>query len=345
MPLGVRPNPKANVGENCIVVWPVELEKMFPYNRWELRFDDIAEPWFAFVVDIDDWVSMGVEWQSVCKQQLDMGGSAWASEGGAAVRLLVVGEVQPLGLHLARTAFGLAGRIILVEFAKLMGVALSDPDDLFQVLWDLVSAITNEDDEQVNKYLQSRAIRQKRHAGVELLEGLDEVDELFDRSDRQGFKTSVERAQRDKKDRQTFREKWVVAQRKILVNKLPGGSKLIDSAGAARLAKTVSSKWKGHKKFPPGVPEQRDVKHLIPEGCFIWRCNVAHAWAGHCIGHPRTSAVWSTIGHREALRRVVAHLWSDWLSDRGLSESACLVAGIFGSDGSGSSSSNSTIPQ
>ena len=87
--------------------------------------------------------------------------------------------------------------------------------------------------------------------------------------------------------------------------------------------------WKGPKELLDEIPEQYEVTGLLPPGASIWKARSHCAWAAHFPPWPRTSASWSLYGHREALRRVLATVWTQYLEDQELTPADCPIAGIF----------------
>ena len=97
----------------------------------------------------------------------------------------------------------------------------------------------------------------------------------------------------------------------------------------------------GGRELPPDdVMETSRANLLKPPGAFIWRGNPktgdpkSGAWHSHYKPYPRFSRSWVAAGtERNALREVLAHVWSLWLRDNFLEEKDCPVAGIFTGEG------------
>ena len=90
-------------------------------------------------------------------------------------------------------------------------------------------------------------------------------------------------------------------------------------------------------KFPGELPKatnditQALAKTYLPPTASIWRDNARGGWHVHVQNHKRHSECWKSHGgdSHETLKCVLRHAWGQYLSDHGLPESHCPIAGLF----------------
>ena len=83
-------------------------------------------------------------------------------------------------------------------------------------------------------------------------------------------------------------------------------------------------------KFPAGVLSREQVQAMAPPGCYVWNSRAQGNWQARPEGHPRKSRAWAIAGEEEACKFVMRHVWTFWLSDDGLAEAQCPIAGLLG---------------
>lgn len=80
---------------------------------------------------------------------------------------------------------------------------------------------------------------------------------------------------------------------------------------------------------PAGSIDQPQAARMCPPTAHVWNNWKGAAWCGHLPGYERVTASWAVFGHKEACLNVLRGMWTRWLDDNDLANSACPVKGLF----------------
>ena len=82
---------------------------------------------------------------------------------------------------------------------------------------------------------------------------------------------------------------------------------------------------------PKNDLSQADAKIMLPPSSYIWRANCKGAWLVRCLPHKSHAEPWHKHDDCSytALLAAVRFAWGQWLSDRGLPNDHCPIAGVF----------------
>lgn len=78
-----------------------------------------------------------------------------------------------------------------------------------------------------------------------------------------------------------------------------------------------------------------DANALKPQGSFVWRAWSHNAWEGRLPPHTCVRRSWVGGSAKNAFKLLLIELWSQYLTDQGMSCDECPIQGLF--DGSGAS--------
>lgn len=315
-------------GSLLAIGWPLVLRSWQGDLGWKGIYFEISQTvrtaedlvWLL-VVDESEWEAHEVTFRSPLHQALVRRSFDFDRGRASALRLEPTGPAQPLLSVIARQAFNMVGKALLVKLARHLGLATMSPASLFEVLWDLVKHATQEDDAACLEILAARLSSKQMNIG-ELLE-IGDAAEGLDPGDQRDLKrqsklTAAEEAERNEFKRHYDGNRAAVGSRR-------GGS--ASSAGARRQPTPLSGIKK--RKMPRlGELTQASVQALVPPGAHAWK-SATGSWQIHLPPWPRKSRAWAINGEQEAARFVLRYAWQLWLESNNLEESRCPIAGLF----------------
>lgn len=240
-------------------------------------------------------------------------------------------QAQPLLKCVALTAFGNMPKTSLLRLGQFLhpdAVAGLKDKPLLELLVHLAKELSGvTDDLEILKLLRRRTLPTSSSDVYQALLEEDTVLDIMDRDDKQ------------EAERQIVSGKFEEAARLELHRSLKERKAIVKASGVGRkkarttnvddgIPKAIRA-WKGPKELLLEIPEQYEVRGLLPPGAHIWKANSHFAWAAYLSPWPRTSASWQLYDHREALRRVLATVWQQYLDDNDLTPAACPIRGFF----------------
>lgn len=312
--------------------WPaMEVQCKAKNETWFAPRQDVVERDLCYIVVLDDktYECMSFEWMA----PLATWSIAPKTRGcDAFEQVLARPTVKPMSLlsAAARNGFYDLSRQALEQLQHFLSIAKTPGASMFDICFGLCKHITKASDDQVMDFLYRRVIEGSAKQSV-VQDELLQMDEISDQLDKE-MQDQYNEEKKDKKQREAnrkeFEEGWRAKRAKVpSKNKSSSGRSSSSRQGSGGTAETK-------KQFPAEAPSslevlQRDIRHLTPDGGYIWRGNQSSTWNCHFEPHPRKSFSAKIWGEREAILRCLRSLWDSFNTKHGLAEQTCPIAGIY----------------
>lgn len=281
----------AEVSGSASICWPFDVASApgdgdMPRFRPRKVKDFMTLPW-AVVVDETLWEAVAIEW--TCP--LAMWSRCPASrmtEPSASLCAWATSPPGPLLTVAAMQAFFDLSRPTLIKLSGRVGVPFSEGDDLFTVCFGLVQGVLQCTDAECLDVVGKRlaATAQCEDAAIDAFMDLDEALDMMKMDDRKDIVAEQTEIKKHRESHETMATAYKT--KRVQVSGKPGR---LPSGSAAAVLKRPETRA-GEKIYIKAVPaeiEQWQIRHLTPEGGFIWRGNVAQQWSCHFPPYSRRS--------------------------------------------------------
>lgn len=245
------------------------------------------------------------------------------------------GKPQPILEVAAQACFWGFKKPLLMSVCKRESVETEPGADDFDLLWRMVEHfLPGLSSHQVLDIVAKRLAGDCKYNDCVLEEilQLDEAVQCLDKAEEDDVRQEQKKVRAEQSEHKAFLTRF----REKRATVVPPASKGGRAGGAAARGRgngrggSASSSSVAALRLPEGDLQQRQVKHLLPPGCSIWRSNLQGSWQGHCPPFRRCSASWHLYGHRFAAVLVLRKLWAQHLEiSGGVVPQDCLVEGLF----------------
>jgi hypothetical protein len=308
-----------------VLCWPAKCHTFNGYHDkfYFLPSDEVIEPTFLSVWDVDEWVACAYNWRSPLWQMVNVPLS-WSSVYPCC---RAVAEKLPCSLLKLASDHGFwrLEKSYLTLICKRFKCALPAGASLLQTLLTMVmhfSKLTIDKAFDVIRFRLADGDESLRFCAE--LAQLDDVDDCLDRFDKQAFAKQQEKAETQVDDHNNFKSEFFARVEDI--------RKEADKAGPKKKKPPKGKTFKngGVSKLPDlrGL-EQIHAREWIPKNTSIWRDNVDGGWETHCPPFRRRTFSFCKHGVDEALRLALQDLWRKHLLLHGIAQSECPLHGVF----------------
>lgn len=303
--------------DSSALVLEVERVKM-PGTRdtfW-FEFKPITRPVLVSIFDLagDAIRGCSFKWMSWLQQYVEY--PSIRGRLDPAIRMVQVGQIEPLRKVAARNGFWAMSRAEVQKFSKYLGVETEGGEAHCDEICKVVMEVLGCEEDTAVDCCHKRAVA--LHEATSMSQELAQCEaalQTFEQFDHDEVVREQRAAANRVDERRQYGKEFVARKRAVMDKKHQNKKRTTD----------------GLPKYPamPSTISQATAKQYLPPGCSIWRGVSRCNWNGHCPGYPRCSAMWAQYGEEGALVQVLQKLWDMWLEQQGLDRSRCLVEGLF----------------
>ena len=313
-------------GSSLALGWPLVRHCWMQNQNY-----DWSSTWFSFsekvlshkdlkwllIVDETKWLVMNLSLSSPLDQMLRHPGFDFDHGRLASIRLEPKGPAKPLLQHSAEMAFVSVSKLVLVKLAGYLGMSTGSSSTTFQLLFDLVTHITQLNENDVLLILKKRLGQQEINVS-ELLNLGDNI-EILDKADQSDITKERKSHKASELSRAEFAQEFKA--KRIAVSHARSGPSSTSSSKPLAKYKKVKMPKVGHLTQPW-------VQSNCPPGCLCWKSSEG-SWQVHLPPWPRKSRSWNIEGEEAAAKFVLKYAWELYLNDLNLPLSRCPIIGLF----------------